>query len=273
VSKFQGNDFSIREEETFSNAPRVVKTSQPVERQVQDFKMTRLSAEQGSGASSGSPRPGTQEYRDHRFVMSQLAKEALAVGKEDEKVIEQQVAERLKKLSEETYQKAFSEGHAKGFEQGKNEALESVMAETRERFERMDALIQSMESAKSELLDANREFLMNVVYRIAKAVVLKEISADKDYLLRLARELIEKCGLRDQLTLKIHPDDAEALEKLKEGLIQSFSSLKNLSIELSDHVASGGCVLETEWGAIDASLETQLSQIVKSLDVPKGTTP
>jgi flagellar assembly protein FliH len=129
-----------------------------------------------------------------------------------------------------------------------------------------------MEKAKGEFFEANREFLMNVIYRIAKTVLLKEITTDREYLLRLSRELLERCGLRENLTLRLHPSDASSVEMLKQGLMQSYSNLRNLSIELSDHVHQGGCILETEWGAIDGSLETQLSQVLSTLDAAKGTT-
>jgi flagellar assembly protein FliH len=281
VSKFHGNDFNISEEEAFSKAPRVVKTSQPVERRVQDFRMTDLknsstpSAQRGfTGTPAQAPsRQAPEARRDQRFMMSELARNALSITQDEENLIEERVSQKLNELSEQTRAEAFTQGHAEGLKKGHDEALVEFQAESAKRLEQLDALIAAMDGAKGELFEANREFLMNVVYRISKAVLLKEISADREYLLRLSRELIERSGLRDNLTLKIHPSDAESVEMLKQGLLQSFSSLRNLTIELSDHVNAGGCILETEWGAIDASLETQLSQVLSTLEAAKGTTP
>jgi flagellar assembly protein FliH len=281
VSKFHGNDFNISEEDAFSKAPRVVKTSQPVQRQVQDFEMTDLKQMGGApssftsaaAASGQSARVALSGKQDQRFVMSQLAREALSIGKEEEKIIEDRVSEKLAELSEKTRQDAYARGHAEGLQKGHEEAFQEFQTESSKRIDQLNVLVQSMESAKGQLFEANREFLMNVIYRVAKTILLKEVATDREYLLRLSRELVERCGLRENLTLKIHPCDAESLEMLKQGLMQSFSSLRNLNIELSDHVQAGGCILETEWGAIDASLETQLSQVLSSLDAAKGTTP
>ncbi|MFL5814638.1 MAG: FliH/SctL family protein [Bdellovibrionia bacterium] len=281
MSKFHGNDFNISEDDALNNAPRVVKTSQPVERHVQSFQMTNLNQQgspksgfTGAAAASGqSPRTALGNKQDQRFMLSQLAREALSIGKEEEKIIEDRVAERLNELSEKTRQEAFAQGHAEGVKMGQAEAFQEFQAESQKQLEQLNALIQSMESAKGELFEANREFLMNAIYRVAKTILLKEISADREYLLRLSRELVERCGLRDNLTLKLHPSDADSIEMLRQGLLQSFSSLRNLSIELSEHVQAGGCILETEWGAIDASLETQLSQVLSTLDAAKGTAP
>lgn len=283
MSKFHGNDFNISEEEAFSKAPRVVKTSQPVERRVQDFRMTDLKNSSapvtqrgftGAGAPAQAPsRQAPETRRDQRFMMSELARNALSITQDEENLIEERVSQKLNELSEKTREEAFAQGHAEGMKKGHEEALAEFQTESAKRLEQLDALIAAMDGAKGELFEANREFLMNVVYRISKAVLLKEIATDREYLLRLSRELIERSGLRDNLTLKIHPSDAESVEMLKQGLLQSFSSLRNLTIELSDHVSAGGCILETEWGAVDASLETQLSQVLSTLDAAKGTTP
>jgi flagellar assembly protein FliH len=279
VSKFQGNNFNISDEEDFNNAPRVVKTSQPVERQVQSFQMADLKQRMGSQRDVDAPatkqvsRGAVDGKKDYRFMISELARDALSIGQEEERLIEEKVAEKLGELSETTRQQAFAQGHAEGLKKGRDEAFQAFETESAKRLEQLDGLIQSMESAKGALFEANREFLMNVVYRIAKTVLLKEIATDREYLLRLARELVERSGLRENLTIKIHPNDAQSMEMLKQGLLQSYSSLRNLTIELSDHVEGGGCILETEWGAIDASLATQLSQVLSSLDAAKGTTP
>lgn len=282
MSKFNGNDFNISEDDGFNKSPRVVKTSQPVERRVQDFRMSDLKqassapAQKGfTGTPSNSPaRPhATESRRDQRFMMSELARNALSITQEQENLIEERVSQKLQELSDETRQAAFAQGHAEGSKKGHEEALVEFQSESTKRLEQFDALIASMEGAKGELFESNREFLMNVVYRVSKAILLKEIAADKDYLLRLSRELVERSGLRENLTLKVHPSDAESVDMLRQGLVQSFSSLRNLSIELSEHVSAGGCILETEWGAVDASLETQLSQVLSTLDAAKGTTP
>ena len=50
--------------------------------------------------------------------ISQLAREALSIGKEEEKIIEDRVSEKLTELSEKTRQEAFAQGHAEGCSDG-----------------------------------------------------------------------------------------------------------------------------------------------------------
>lgn len=270
MSNFKPSDFSIKEDNALSKAARVVKVSQPSEPQIQNFHFSDIKAEKTAPRSRSSR--GMDQARD-RFSLSELARDALSIGREEERMIEAKVAEQVAALSANAREEGTAQGYEEGKKRGEQEAIAKFQAEAAARLERIDALVVAMEGAKAELFEANREFLTNLIFRISKMVLLRELKTDSEFLLRLARELIEKTGLRENLTLKIHPGDAESVETLKAGIMQSYSGLKNLSVELSDHVVQGGCVLETEWGAIDASLETQLSQILKSLDTPnQGST-
>ena len=52
--------------------------------------------------------------------------------------------------------------------------------------------IDGVEGLKAEIYRANERFLIETVFRVARMVALKEISADKDYLSRLTHDLIER---------------------------------------------------------------------------------
>src|SRR5207302_3843338 len=90
-----------------------------------------------------------------------------------------------------------------------------------------------VDAAKSDIFRANERFLVELVFRIARMVILKELTTDKDYLLRLAKELIDRVGLKENIKVKINPEDSATIGMLKEGLEKAVAGLKNLSIEAS----------------------------------------
>lgn len=282
MSKFEGSEPTIQIESPTGEDIRVVKITQNVEPNVQNFKFadikqphhiqpvrqfTQSSVPQGviSVATTSDGK------RENRFMLSQLAKSAFSITKEEEDLMEKRVEERVESLAQKTREDAFKQGYADGVKDGHEAAFKKAEVETSKRLAQIDLLISAMEKAKLELFEANRQFLMDVVYRVSKMILLKELATDKEYLVRLTRELIEKTGLRDNLIVKIHPSDANAMDHLRAGLVKSFGNLTNLTIELTDQVEAGGCILETEWGAIDATLQTQLGQLLGSLDVPVGS--
>lgn len=129
----------------------------------------------------------------------------------------------------------------------------------------LEYLLAAIENAKIEMFRANEMFLVNLVYRIAKIVLLKELSIDRNYIVRLAEDLIERLDVRDNIQIQIAPVDFENFARIKQVIEKKFGMMKNLNIEACDHIQSGGCFIKTEWNTIDASIETQLSGIYESL--------
>jgi flagellar assembly protein FliH len=130
--------------------------------------------------------------------------------------------------------------------------------------------MDACEKLKSEIYIANERYVVDLAYRIAKMVLLRELTTDREYVVRLAKELIEKVGARDNIRLRVNEGDLQIASQIKDGLAKSLGELKNLHIEPSKQVQRGGCILETEWNAINASVDTQLQGIYDSL-FDKGT--
>jgi flagellar biosynthesis/type III secretory pathway protein FliH len=52
---------------------------------------------------------------------------------------------------------------------------------------------------------------------------------------------------------------------LREELPKIMGEMKNLRFETSDQIVDGGCSIETQWSAIDATVDTQLKGIYEAL--------
>ena len=223
----------------------------------------------GSFATTDTDKPDLKQ-KDRRFALHNLARGPLAVDAEEQRVIQERVREQVAALSEEVKASAHGEGYQEGLKRGYEEAFKKFQTEGAARIQSVEKLLASLEGAKAEIFKANERFLIELVYRIARMVLLKELTTDKEYVIRLARELIERVGVRENIKLRVSPSDAESLGMLKEGLERSLGQLQNLSIEISKEVVGGGCRIETEWNAIDASIQTQLEAVRDALVGPPG---
>lgn len=226
----------------------------------------------GPRARSTSFAAGANQ-RDSRFVMSQFTRDALFVTAEENRQIEERVRSQVSALAESERVRAREQGFEEGQRQGYQDAFARLSREGRERIEHFEKLLTEIEGAKAELFHQNERFLLELIYRVCRKVLLRELATDRDYLLRLCTALVEKTGLRENLRIRIHPAETETLEMLREGIQERLGALKNLEIEASSSVALGGCVVESDWGAIDARLETQLDEIQAALGGPLAGDP
>ena len=257
---------------------RVLKVESGDKPRVQEFELTDLNqtqrpyaevkAKYGALAITDTERDNRPE-RDRRFSINSLLRDPLSIEEEERRIIGEKVRARVDALSDDARAEASGMGYEEGLEKGFQEAFKKLTAEGAENLARFQSVVEMAENLKSELFRVNERFLIELVFRIARMILLKEVAADPEYVLRLAKELISRVGARDNITLKINSEDFKTLESLKEGLKKNFGEMNNLNIEVSNQVQRGGCRLETEWNAIDARVETQLEGIYREL-VDKG---
>ncbi len=256
-------------------APQAVKVEETMSRNAQTYKPRALiqpgtkgyvatKSRFGPLASTDPDRkPPTQ--KDRAFAINSLHREPLSIDEEEQRVIEQRVQERMDALVKEVYDKAERDGFAKGHADGHAEAFAAFRAEGEQKLAHLEGLIAAAEKCKEEIFRANERFVISLVYRICKMILLRELQTDREYLVRLTRELIERTGIRDGVRLRLNPEDFLAMGSLREGLETHFGNLKNLQIESSSTVSRGSCVIETEWNAIDANLDTQMKAVETAL--------
>jgi flagellar assembly protein FliH len=275
MSHFKPGQMSIKEEDGKGSAIRVVKLETGGAPQVKDFAFNHLKqagkgdynvikAKYGSLAATDEERRG-RSTRDSHFSINPLLRDPLAVEHEELRVIEARVTEQVESIREDASTKGTAQGYEAGLKKGYDEAFSKFQEEGASRIQSLEGFIKEFEGLKKDMHKANEHFLMEMTFRIAKMVMLKELSTDKDYLLRLSHELIERVGLKDNITVRVSLQDQQTIEMLKTELPKTMGELKNLQIETSDQIPSGGCTVETQWNAIDASIDTQLKGIYEAL--------
>lgn len=278
MSNTKITQYPIKNEFSKSSSASDVKVSQaegPFKPVIKEFEMSsihqrdereysKVKAKFGPLAATDSERI-SRTQKDRRFSLNPLLREPLSVEEEERRVIDERVKEKIDALAEEATAKATEVGYNDGLKKGYEEAHEKFKSEGLEGLAKFDELVQAMNNAKADIFRANERFLIELVFRISKLVVLRELSVDSDYVLRLAKELINKSGVRDNITIKINPEDAHTMDQLREGVMKTYGQMQNLNIESSVQVKRGGCQIETEWNAIDASVEEQLEGIYKAL--------
>jgi len=272
--KFRLGDFRISNEKRSTDS-RIVKNEENQVKNIEKFELPKL-IEKGKGDYSnikskfGSLATTDQDWserqqKDRRFSLSHLVSSHLAVDEEERRALEARVNLEVARLSEQAKADAAKAGYEDGLKRGHDEAYQKFLDEGKSKIARLEALVGELEGAKEDIFRTNERFLVDLIFKVSKMVLLKELSADKDYLLRLVRELIERVGVRENVTIKINPEELGSIGMLKEGLEKTFGALKNVNIEVSNQVKLGGCMLETEWNAIDASVETQLKGLYEGL--------
>lgn len=264
-------DFKIiTADDVGSDAPsgghNIVNIEMPKEQAIHEFDPARLTDQRNPTYSDHKRNFTNQDdSRNYRFRLNRLTRGPLSVEREEEERIEKEVQRRVSQSMEELKKIELESSRKQGLEIGREEARKQFLEESRPLLKHFEELISEFENAKSEIFKANEDFLIRLTYRIARMVILREIKEDNDYTKRLVTQILERLGTRENIKIFVGPEVFSAAEQLKADLAQTLGQLNNISVELDAEYVNRGCRVETDFGEIDAKIETQIQSIAKTL--------
>lgn len=211
--------------------------------------------------------------RKNDFKMSDAIKEQTGINVIEEREIndrvEKKVIEKLQAIQEPAYQKAYE----LGLEEGRKYAFELSTQTIDQRINDLDKLIQEIKDLKSMLVSQNEAHIVKLSFYMAKKIAMAEINEKPDYVLNVIRQAILLSQSEEQVTVRVPAVQFEFLEEVKKEANREFEFLKKVTFEPNDDMTIGGCVIQTNYGEVDARLEERVQSLWdKVLEVtPKVT--
>ena len=157
-------------------------------------------------------------------------------------------AEWIRREAEEEYARRRAEGYETGLEKGKAEIAERMV----DYMGRSAAYFSKVEGV-----------LIDVVMRAARRVIGE--FDQKEVVERVVRRALEATRNEGHVTVRVAPALADDLKSRIGNILGEFPKVEFLEVVPDSRVPEGGCILETELGFVDASLETQFKAIEKAL--------
>jgi flagellar assembly protein FliH len=131
--------------------------------------------------------------------------------------------------------------------------------------EAVAAIVEAVEqfgSARSASLEAAELELVQLVKSVARRVIERELLTDPSLVEGLVRAGLEALGQADKVTVRLGPFFADAAPELREKLEQrGVQSVVTVDPALGPY----GCMLETELGKVDESVEARLDVLLSHL--------
>jgi len=203
--------------------------------------------------------------RGNHFSLDTNVAGQLGIEEKERREAEARLQKELDRRWEATREKAEVEGYAKGLAEGKNEAIQAEAPRIKERLAKLDHILQEFDHARERIFLANEAFLMDLIAQVTRMVVLKEVELDRQYLQRVLLALIQQLGTREDMKIYLSESDSANLVELRQAMEKEFGKLSNTTIEPSADIPVGGCKIETRFGVVDASIQTQIENVMKAL--------
>ena len=170
------------------------------------------------------------------------------------------ILEAEKKVSEIEHD-AYMKGHEAGREEGYKEGQAEVMR----LIDRLGTIVSTAVDIRDDIIKSSEKLMTEMILMIARKVIKDEIVERREIIINNIKEAIKRVKDRDRIDIRVNFADLDMTTAHKDELIKMMESLKKVNIYEDSRVERGGCIIETDVGAIDARISTQLDAIEEAI--------
>ena len=215
------------------------------------------------------------EEPDSGFQIDRNVAWLSGVDRIEHESIETQAAKLALEKIEELREASFAEA----FEQGLWEGGEKAFAESKSEYERrlveLDRVLSSIAGMKSELLAHNEAHLIKLLLHMANRLAMGEIRARPEIILSVIEKAVAAARSDERVRVRVSQSDHQLIMAMREGAanvvgsleeLDALKDIKGIEIVPSEAVEPGGCIVETNYGSVDASIEKRLERLWSAME-------
>lgn len=156
---------------------------------------------------------------------------------------------------------AEKEGYESGFLQGKEESIDQYS----NLIEQANSLTETALQDYNKTIEKSEETILKLAIHTAGKILTHKLKEEPAIFLPIVKAAIKE--LKDQriITIHVHPDHYSTVVEQKDELAHILEDDMKLSIYANEELDVNGCFIHHPFGQIDASVDTQLEQIRKTL--------
>ena len=165
---------------------------------------------------------------------------------------------------EPAYRKGFADGKAQGLNDGEHTGFERGTQKIEPLINSIKEAVIQLSSIREETYRQIEKEVVELALAIAQKVICREISTDQETVVYVARQALAKVDEPGRIKIKLNPSDLQFINETKYQLSNLTADVHHVAFEADESIQSGGCVIKTELGEIDARIEKQLQAVEES---------
>ncbi len=195
----------------------------------------------------------TAEAQEIKQQAEQESERLVAEAKQQAEKVVADAEARATEVEQDAYQRGLEQGEAKGFDSGK--------AEVGRLIDRLHVIIDKAIARRNEIIEESESQLIHLVLGIAAKVVKVISENQKNVVVNNMVQALRKLKTKSDVIVRVNLQDLEmATDHVKE-VIEMVERVGNVSVAEDTTVDPGGCIIETDFGRIDARISSQLREI------------
>lgn len=185
------------------------------------------------------------------------ADEIIANAKSEAEKIIQDAHLEEQKIKDDAKQDGFKQGHDDGYSAGESEIERLV--------ERLRKMVEALMLRREEILKETEQQIVELVILMTRKVVKIISETQKTAIMSNILAALKKVKSRGNVILHVNLEDLKLASANADEFIKRVENIQGITVVEDSTVEKGGCVVETDFGAIDARISSQLSELEEKI--------
>jgi flagellar assembly protein FliH len=162
-------------------------------------------------------------------------------------------------------QAVFDTGRAEAAEQGRltgrEEGFNEGKAEADRLIERLHTVLERAQNKREEILAETEQQIIDLVLLITRKVVKVISENQREVVVSNIVQALRKVKGRGSVFIRVNVADIKLSTEHTKDFIRTLEGGGNIQIVEDSTVDPGGCIIETDFGEIDARISSQLAEL------------
>lgn len=185
------------------------------------------------------------------------AERVVAAAKAEASSIEGKAVSTVDSVKREAELRGFESGRESGFAEGRAEADRLI--------ERLHTILERAQDKRAEILAETEQQIVDLVLLIARKVIKVISENQRNVVVSNVVQALRKVKGRGDVTIRVNVDDIKLTTEHTKDFIRIIEGVKNISVVEDSSVDRGGCLIDTEFGEVDARISSQLAELEQKI--------
>ena len=161
--------------------------------------------------------------------------------------------ERVSGIEKDAFEQGFREGSDSGFSNGRDEVERLI--------EKVHLVLNNAIEKRNQIIEESETQLINLVLLISQKVIKVISENQKNVVINNVIQALRKLKTRGEVVVRVNLADVQLTTDHIKDFMRMVDNIRSITVLEDSTVDKGGCIIETDFGEIDARIASQLNEI------------
>lgn len=174
-------------------------------------------------------------------------------------------AEEIVSAAQAKMDSQLKDGYNDGFKKGQESGFKEGNLEAQRLTDRLHTIIERMMDKRQEILAETEQQIVDLVLLMTRKIVKVISENQRNIVVSNVVQALRKVKGRGEVTIRVNLNDVAMTTQHVKDFLSAAENVKNITVVEDSTIDRGGCVIETDFGAIDAKIVSQLNEIEQKI--------